>query len=590
MGQGCSLGSFVQPDHAPPVGPSSSSGVSARGRQNVCEGWTARHGTVVCMVAGKEVVAYSSRLGKRVNSMFDPKGPVTCLLSQLNALFTGSVDWAVRRWDLETCQQVFECIGHDGAVWCLAMAEGMLFSSSEDTTIIGWCPSSGSRLTRMKQHTLPVRCLLDVGEALVSGADDGSLICWELQKFEPLATTQAHSSAITCMVRLDDGGVFTGCADGSISRWAQQCRVSIGPLEGHSQWVTYLLATQEWLFSASRDCTIRRWDLETGALSLCFDLGTISLRHPPCGMLVINDGGGVKLTHTPDEDKFIKVVNEDGTLSLLAHSGRYLTAPLTGRVMAIHDSIGELERFAMLRNSDGTVSMKTSCGSYWTVLPEDNSVETVMRPEGATSMRERFVASACDPHWGAVTCLALVNGCLMSGSADRSVKLWDPECGVLVASMDARSGITCLLDAGDALWASVARGSLLRLPRPRKFPKLKFRRHVFGHPAIVSEIISNDACRQSGDGIKSDGLGMETEDVNLQPDVALRSPPPRERGSPGGRSPQQQLPTVAPPMSPPIGLPSLESPGRAVLSVGLRPPLVASSPKVIEALWRPPPL
>mmetsp|Transcript_124417 Transcript_124417/g.398445 ORF Transcript_124417/g.398445 Transcript_124417/m.398445 type:complete len:617 (-) Transcript_124417:66-1916(-) len=473
MGQGlpllsCSFDGLIHQDGGPqPMRPGSRA--SARGSQLLCEGRSARHGPLVCSAVGKEIFLYVSESGRKLSVLEGSKGPVTCLLGSGTSLFSGSVDRAVRRWDLETGNNIAELKGHDGSVWCLELIQDMLCSASEDATVICWDLESGARLARLTQHTSPVRCLLDVGGAILSGSDGGTLICWDLKSFEPIAKTEAHTCAITCLLHVERGGsVFSGAADGSITRWNQHCRDAANSLEGHVQWITCLLATEEWLFSGSRDGTIKRWDLETGVLTVSLELGTISLRKP-AGFLVATEEGSVCISKMPEGEKFIKVDHEGGSMSFLASNGLFLSASPGGAVGAGSESIGDEERFDVMAHRDGTISLRTTYGTYLSVGATADAgagVSAIHCDEDIPLDPEKFNHCLIEAHWSGVTCLQMVSGCLMSGAADRSVKLWDPNSGILVASLDSRTGITCLLDTGGALYAGVARGNPLRLPRP----------------------------------------------------------------------------------------------------------------------------
>lgn len=80
-------------------------------------------------------------------------------------------------------------------------------------------------------------------------------------------------------------------------------------------------------------------------------------------------------------------------------------------------------------------------------------------------------------HFHGVTCLLAAEGSLLSGAGDRTIRQWDPRDGSLIATLESRTGITCLLDCGEAFFSGLARGYPLRFPPPRMPPGHPGRKH-----------------------------------------------------------------------------------------------------------------
>merc|ERR1719436_826248 len=74
--------------------------------------------------------------------------------------------------------------------------------------------------------------------------------------------------------------------------------------------------------------------------------------------------------------------------------------------------------------------------------------------------------ASLEGHFMGVTCLLACEGALFSGSADRTIRLWNYTNTTFLASLDARTGISCLLDAGPVLFSGLARGFPLHFPPP----------------------------------------------------------------------------------------------------------------------------
>eukprot|EP00747_Dinoflagellata_sp_TGD_P117782 gnl/TRDRNA2_/TRDRNA2_172676_c0_seq1.p1 gnl/TRDRNA2_/TRDRNA2_172676_c0~~gnl/TRDRNA2_/TRDRNA2_172676_c0_seq1.p1 ORF type:complete len:296 (+),score=62.28 gnl/TRDRNA2_/TRDRNA2_172676_c0_seq1:64-951(+) len=65
-----------------------------------------------------------------------------------------------------------------------------------------------------------------------------------------------------------------------------------------------------------------------------------------------------------DAEKFELVRNEDGTVSFKSHYGKYLAAEKNGHVRAARSAIGDLERLEMITNADGSVSLRSHSGLF----------------------------------------------------------------------------------------------------------------------------------------------------------------------------------------------------------------------------------
>jgi len=359
--------------------------------------------------------------------------------------------------------------GHTGPIWCLAVREDRLFSAADDTTVIVWDADCGKKLDTLSSHTSAVRCMVEADGMLLTGSEGGVLLCSRSAAMTRIFEVRAHAAAVTCLlVAADDSSVFTGSADALIKRWDPTRGGCLATFRGHTEWVTCLVVADGALFSGSRDRTIRRWHPSSARLLATFEHGTVSFRQRS-SFLSAQEDGTVSVSRVSENEKFTRVDHGDGTVSLRTARRCFLSVGPTGRVSACSQTIGRDERLELQENSDGTVSIRSHHGSF--VGCSDEGFACAGRGEGAgrevPSAEERFAHCLIEQHWGGVTSLLATSGALMSGAADRSVKLWDPATGMLMASLDGRSGVTCLIEADGSLFAGAARGTPLRLPRTK---------------------------------------------------------------------------------------------------------------------------
>lgn len=436
---------------------------SSRSSQMLCEARD-RSGWVVCAAVGRAIFIYCTAVGKKLGSLDGHVSPVTCLVGSSASVFSGSVDKTVMKWDLRTRRSVATFTGHAGPVWCLALRGQRLFSAGDDAKVIVWDTDSGARLSTISRHEAPVRCMVEAHGLLLTAGDDGTLLCSDSSTHAALSQVKAHDSAVTCLLAAEDGGVYTGSAKGLIRRWDPIRGGCVLAFAGHSESVSCLALAEGVLFSGSRDRTIRKWDPATGRPLGTFEHSTISFRQRSAFLTAVEDGT-VCICRGADGEKFTKIDHPDGTVSLRTERQTFLSANPAGRVSA-SAGIGADERFELLETQDGLVAIRSVHGGF-IGSTEGDAVAASCSAEGPTG-HQSFVPTLVEGHWNGVTSLLLpVSGTLMSGGADRTVKLWDLETGMLLASLEGRTGITSLLEAGGSLYAGAARGTPLRLPKPK---------------------------------------------------------------------------------------------------------------------------
>lgn len=450
---------------------------SARGSQMLCRIQTsgdhvvcaavrpAEISSVVCATVGKLIFAYSTSTGKKVNTLTGHEGLVTCLAAHGKALFSGAVDKTIRRWDVNAAKVLFTMRGHTGPIWSMLLRKDALFSASDDHCVIRWDPYTGQRQAQFSRHQGPVRVLAGAQETLFSGADDCTIIRWNMKTCDILGEMR-HDAMVTCLLVVD-GALWSGCAGGDIRRWDTRTGEQLASIAAHADWVTCLAHVEGCLVSGGRDRALRRWDDQTGCLLATYDMGTISFRRRG-GCLRAQEDGTVCISHVGDDEKFSKHDHADGRVSLRSKSCKFLSASIDGLVSASSEIIGPEQKFDLRDNGDGTVSIRTAHGYY---IGESQAgrvrAARCSSEDGAPEEDQKFSHCFVESHYSGVTCLLAMEGTLLSGGADRCVKLWDFRSGMLLASLDGRTGVTCLLAADGSLYAGAARGAPLRLPRPK---------------------------------------------------------------------------------------------------------------------------
>ncbi|KAI9715315.1 MAG: hypothetical protein M1828_000880 [Chrysothrix sp. TS-e1954] len=153
--------------------------------------------------------------------------------------------------------------GHNNGVMCLQFDDNILASGSYDSTIKLWNMRSGEAIRTLRGHTLGIRCLQYDESKLVSGSLDRTVKIWDLESGTLLSTLTGHTGGVIGL-HFDGSLVASGSEDNTVRLWNFKDK-STAVLRGHTDWVNAVKidSTSRTLFSASDDCTVCLWDLDT---------------------------------------------------------------------------------------------------------------------------------------------------------------------------------------------------------------------------------------------------------------------------------------------------------------------------------------
>ena len=117
-------------------------------------------------------------------------------------------------------------------------------------------------------------------DILVSGAEDGLIKLWDLESGDCLQSLKGHFKCVNEVCWSSDGKLLgnfstlkriaTGSSDATIKLWRDECASSqmecIKTLMGHDDTISSLIFSKDsnFLYSASKDQTVRVWDLRAG--------------------------------------------------------------------------------------------------------------------------------------------------------------------------------------------------------------------------------------------------------------------------------------------------------------------------------------
>lgn len=173
-------------------------------------------------------------------------------------------------WKYGRCStKIFK--GHSNGVMCLQFDDNILATGSYDSTIKIWNIHTGEELRTLRGHGSGVRALQFDDTKLISGSLDCTLKVWNWVTGDCIGTYSGQPQGIIGL-HFDSAILASGSMDGTIKVWEFQDK-STFLLRGHTDWVNAVKvdSASRTVFSASDDCTVRLWDLDTRACIRTFE-------------------------------------------------------------------------------------------------------------------------------------------------------------------------------------------------------------------------------------------------------------------------------------------------------------------------------
>lgn len=178
-------------------------------------------------------------------------------------------------WKYGRCTtKVFK--GHSNGVMCLQFDDNILITGSYDTTAKVWDVNTGECLRTLKRHTMGIRCLqFEASGHLMTGGLNGEMHLWNWKTGDLLRSFPVHGDGILSL-HFTKRYVASGSRDNTVRIFDKDTgttRARSMVLRGHRDWVNCVRIDEpsRTLFSASDDCTVKLWDLDTGECIRTFE-------------------------------------------------------------------------------------------------------------------------------------------------------------------------------------------------------------------------------------------------------------------------------------------------------------------------------
>ncbi|NUN66390.1 NACHT domain-containing protein [Pseudanabaena biceps] len=427
------------------------------------------------------------------------------------ALASSDTNGEIQIWDAVNGQQLFICQGHNSWVWNVAFSpkSPILASCGQDHTIKLWNTNNGECFRTLNGHTNIVTAIAfsPDGQLLASSSTDRTIKIWNLVTGESIQTLEGHNACVWSVGFHPKGQLLASAGeDNTIKLWNLKTGCCVQTLQGHQLWVKAIAFSPdgEILASGSFDYTVKLWDLQTGEC-----LKTLLGHNSVVTSLDFSPQGDRLVTGSYDQSVKIWDIATGKCLDTLhKHTNRVWSVafhPQGNLVVSGGDDHGikiwELQRGKCIKTLQGNSNAiyAIAYSNQQNLLASGHEDQTIKlwnvninTPQTLESDLQPF--QILRGHSDRILSIAFSpNGqILASGSADRTIKLWDAHTGKLMKTLHGhRSWVWGIAISPDSKF--LASGSYDHTVKLWNLESGECLQTLQGHPSsVLSVIFSHD--------------------------------------------------------------------------------------------------
>jgi len=186
--------------------------------------------------------------------------------------------------------------GRDHAVTAIALLpDASLLAAWADGVVQHWTPGQAEPVQTFHGAAGPIASLVHHEGLILAAGDERLIHRWDAGSGETLGPLAGHARPILGMGVDRTGQLWTAGRDQRMCRWAPRCDPPRPALTGHGGGVRACCLREDSGFTGSRDGTVRRWTLSTGAWAETWLRGSAAvtaLIQVPAGGLVVGRSDG----------------------------------------------------------------------------------------------------------------------------------------------------------------------------------------------------------------------------------------------------------------------------------------------------------
>ncbi|KAG6869014.1 hypothetical protein C0993_005673 [Termitomyces sp. T159_Od127] len=358
-------------------------------------------------------------------------------------LITGSYDRTVRVWNMETGVELHTLKGHTRAIRALQFDDIKLITGSMDHTLKVWDWRRGKCIRTLTGHTDGVLCLNFDSNVLASGSVDTTIKVWNLRTGGAF-TLRGHSDWVNA-VQLWDSNPSARTEQSNVSLFDAPGCGSLSPQS--SACSSSEIDAGKMLFSASDDGSIKLWDLtlRTCLRTLTGHMGQVqSMKLLPASDCdseeLPAEAENSEQATTPSETPLESVSSEDTATPPPPETT--MRFPNRKKPVLISGSLDNTIKLWDIETGKCTRTFFGHIEGVWAVACDkmrlvsgshDRTIKVSRKSSHYTlytdvlqvwSLDEGKCTATLVGHKAAVSCLALGEDKIVSGSDDTDIKIW----------------------------------------------------------------------------------------------------------------------------------------------------------------------